>query len=337
MQVIEVRNVHDALLRGVDVLHTDGEKSESRNGLVYQAPTPVTTVYHKPKERVLFWEERDANPFFHFMEALWMLDGRNDLQFVFEYNSGMVNYSDDGETLHGAYGWRWRSFFMYDQLSIIIERLKNNPEDRRSVLQMWDPIEDLNRVGVDVPCNTCIYFKIDLKGRLQMTVSNRSNDIIWGAYGANVVHMSMLQEYMASAIGVPVGRYYQVSDNYHAYAEVFEELLEKLLAKDAIDFYTQRHLIDSNPYKLGEVQPYPMINTGIQTWELDLLKFLDRNAFEDMVFKDPFFNEVAVPIQDSWWLHKMDETDQAMIEIQKCVASDWRKACWEWFGRRTKK
>jgi len=336
MQVIEVRNVQDALILGVDLLHIEDCKSESRNGTVYEATTPVTTVYQQPTERVLFWEERDANPFFHFMEALWMLEGRNDLAFVQGYNKGMEKYSDDGETLHGAYGWRWRSFFMYDQLPIIINRLKEDPSDRRSVLQMWDPIEDLNRKGVDVPCNTSIYFKIDNLERLQMTVCNRSNDIIWGAYGANVVHMSMLQEYMAAAIGVPVGVYYQVSDNYHAYSEVFEEILQKFIERDALDFYTQRSLISSNPYIIGEVQPYPMVNTGIQTWELDLLGFLDRTPFEDMVFKDSFFNEVAVPIQDSWWLHKLGKTDEAMIEIQKCVASDWRKACWEWFGRRTK-
>ena len=271
------------------------------------------------------------------MEALWMLDGRNDLSFVFDYNSGMANYSDDGETLHGAYGWRWRSFFMYDQLPVIIERLKKKPNDRRSVLQMWDAVEDLNRNGVDVPCNTCIYFQLDLDGRLEMTVSNRSNDIIWGAYGANVVHMSMLQEYMASAIGVPVGTYYQVSNNYHAYAEVYEKLLKEMIENhDAVDFYTQKRLIDSNPYTTGSVQPYPMVNTGIQTWELDLLGFLDRTPFEDTVYRDAFFNEVAVPMQDSWWLHKLGKTDEAMIEIQRCAASDWRKACWEWFNRRTK-
>ena len=110
MRVLKVRNVHDALIRGIDLLHVENCKSESRNGIVYESTTPVTTVYNRPSERVLFWEERDANPFFHFMEGLWMLEGRNDLKFVYQYNKGMKNYSDDGETLHGAYGWRWRSF-----------------------------------------------------------------------------------------------------------------------------------------------------------------------------------------------------------------------------------
>ena len=42
-------------------------------------------------------------------------------------------------------------------------------------------------------------------GRLQMTVHCRSNDIIWGTYGANAVHFSILQEYVAARIGVDLG------------------------------------------------------------------------------------------------------------------------------------
>ena len=336
MKVLEVRNVHDALLRGMDFLHTAHRKTDSRNGIVYEATTPVTTVYRNPLERVIFWEEREANPFFHFMEGLWMLDGRNDLETMLYYNKGMEKYSDDGVTLHGAYGWRWRSFFGYDQLSIIVDRLKSEPNDRRSVLQMWDPIEDLNRNGNDVPCNTSIYFKIDSSERLQMTVLNRSNDIIWGAYGANAVHMSMLQEYIASAVNVPVGKYYQVSDNYHAYQEIFEKLLESFESKDYFDFYAQKRLIEANPYTSKQVSTYPMVNTDIESWDIDLLGFLDRRPFEKITYEDSFFNDVAAPLQDAWCLHKLGDTEEAMIEIQRCAATDWQKACWEWLDRKLK-
>ena len=335
MQVIEVRNVHDALIRGLDTLNSVlSVESSSRNGKVYEAITPVTTVFKNPAERVLFWEERDANPFFHFMEGLWMLDGREDLEFVQIYNQKMKDYSDDGVTLHGAYGWRWRNYFYFDQLPIIAERLKKDHTDRRCVLQIWDSIQDLGRNGKDVPCNTSIYFKINYKGALQMTVSNRSNDIIWGAYGANAVHMSMLQEFMASYVGVPIGEYYQISDNYHAYKEVYDELIQKFLKRDALDFYGQQLLIKYNPYTREEVSPYPMINTNVKKWGKNLYDFLYRTPFEDMTFEDPFFNDVAVPIQDSWYLHKEGRTDEAMIEIQNCKATDWSKACWEWFKRR---
>lgn len=111
---------------------------------------------------------------------------------------------------------------------MIAEALKRNPEDRRQVLQMWDPVIDLGRGGKDLPCNLEATFQINTEGKLELTVFNRSNDTIWGAYGANAVHFSFLLEYMANWIGVPMGVYRQISVNYHAYVEVFEKTVPLL-------------------------------------------------------------------------------------------------------------
>ena len=69
MKVLQVRNVHEALPRALQLLDREGIRRESRNGPVIQGP-PVATVYMHPWERVLFWPERDANPFFHLYESL---------------------------------------------------------------------------------------------------------------------------------------------------------------------------------------------------------------------------------------------------------------------------
>lgn len=230
MHVIDVRNVNDALPEGIRYLQQHGVKRDSRNGPVIVAPGPVSTVYRNPMERVILSPTRDANPFFHAYEALWMLTGRNDVAGPAHILKSFAQFSDDGKTFHGAYGKRWRSHFPLgvdqnplprevlplDQLPPIIEALKRNHDDRRCVLQMWDPSVDLGRVGKDVPCNQSAVFMIN-DGRLDMTVFCRSNDMIWGAYGANAVHFSFLLEYMALKIGVPPGVYTQVSVNFHAY------------------------------------------------------------------------------------------------------------------------
>ena len=106
MNTLKCRNVNDAFLRGMDLLDSSGHIEETRNGKVITVEDPVTTVYANPNERVLFDPDRDANPFFHFMEGLWMLAGFNDLATMEYYNKGMSRYSDDGETLWGAYGCR---------------------------------------------------------------------------------------------------------------------------------------------------------------------------------------------------------------------------------------
>ena len=344
MLVINCRNVNDGFIRGLDLLSFDQEDiKESRAGNVIEHECAVSTVYEKPWERVLFEEVRDANPFFHFMEGLWMLAGRNDLTFVKQYNNRMGDYSDDGETLHGAYGWRWIDYFRdgssvalgtINQLDIIIERLKNDPTDRRCVLQMWDPVNDLNRKGVDVPCNTSIYFKIR-NNRLLMTVCCRSNDIIWGTFGANIVHMSMLQEYVARAIDVEIGEYTQVSDSFHAYTKVFDEMHSRLEESDVFDYYSMKHF--ENPYSNKSINYYPMVNSdNIEDWNKELVKFLDRKPFEEVEFEDVFFSDVAVPLQDAWFLHKQGETDAALSEVQNCIATDWATAGFDWLMRRVK-
>ena len=133
MRVVYARNVNDALLKGLDMFNSETNYlvQESRNGTTYEIIDPVTTVFIKPWERVCLIHQRDANPFFHFIESLWMLAGRKDLETLTYFVKSMADFSDDGETLWGAYGWRWQSYFNKDQVTIIIEMLKKNPEDRR--------------------------------------------------------------------------------------------------------------------------------------------------------------------------------------------------------------
>ena len=93
MKVISARNVNRAMQLGVAFFRgpegVNYRKQESRNGMTREAITPVTTVYQKPWERVLFSAERDANPFFHLFESIWMLAGSNDLSKLLYFNSGM--------------------------------------------------------------------------------------------------------------------------------------------------------------------------------------------------------------------------------------------------------
>ena len=84
---------------------------------------------------------------------------------------------------------------------------------------MWDAKKDLTHLNIskDLPCNTHVYFSIR-DGFLDMTVCNRSNDLIWGCCGANAVHMSYLQEYVAIMCGVDIGFYTQsYLESHHEY------------------------------------------------------------------------------------------------------------------------
>ena len=329
---LRVRNVHEALPDGIDLLLRHGVTRHSRAGDTLEYPEPVTTVYQRPHERVLFWSQRDANPYFHFFEALWMLAGRNDVAWISQFNKKFPEFSDDGIIFHGAYGHRWRQAFSMDQIWHIIRLLSDNPASRRAVMQIWSADLDLHtteQTHKDLPCNTTVYFL--LRGdSLEMTVTNRSNDIIWGAYGSNAVHFSMLHEYIASMLQVRPGRYYQVSNNYHAYKDVLEKNSD--LSSDARDPY---RTTSYNPYVTGDVSAFPIVNS--RHWDSDLIKFMDDPDDTDAT-TDKFFSAVALPMYHSYLCYKDKDNPNrfhnARDHISICAASDWRLACTEWIDRR---
>lgn len=336
MYTLRARNAHKALPEALRLLRSSGQRRASRNGDVLVAPWPVTTLFFQPTERVLFWAERDANPFFHLFEALWMIGGRNDVAFPAKYVKRMKDFSDDGQTFHGAYGHRWRHHFdvegggrpgMPDQLSIIIDRLTRMPEDRRCVLTMWDPVADLGVDTKDAPCNTQIYFGRDAAGALDMTVCCRSNDAILGALGANVVHMSFLQEFMAGAIGCSVGLYWQISNNYHAYVGRDWDKIEHLEAQ-CEDYAGHRPC----PYALGWARPYPIMSVDRKIWEEDLSIFLEQGPITG--FREPFFRRMVTPMYWAWEAQKNKCYDDALEILKQCAATDWQLAATEWVQRR---
>jgi len=331
MQVIEATNVNDAYVKGRILLENEGELRDSRNGPVLETPFPVTTVFRNPWQRVLLCRNRDANPFFHFFEGMWMLCGHNDVHFPAMFNKRFLEYSDDGVTQAGAYGFRWRHHFGMDQLAVIERELQELPDSRRCVLQMWDPDTDLTgiRTSVDVPCNTVVYFKVDpTNTTLRMTVSCRSNDIIWGLYGANVVHFSFLHEYLAARLNLLMGDYVHISDSFHGYVDV----------------------LNKHPYGSMDVK-YPVYQSDVANlYEgvrrtpnfLPLLReaiYQQRDEDWLPVVRDPFIENVVMPMRRAWNAYKdfklgMDTCDELEDAIQEIAASDWREAVSAWTNKR---
>lgn len=336
MNVIAVRNPHQGLPVILNELANVGVKMPSRNGDVLRFPGPTCIYYDQPKERVVFWPERDANPTFHLMESLWMLSGRNDVEGVAQYVKSMSNFSDDGVTFNGAYGHRWRKHFDIDQLATIVKALRENPNCRRQVLSMWDAQRDLGLNSKDLPCNTHIYFEV-FNDKLNMTVCNRSNDIVWGALGANVVHMSMLQEFMAHFIGVEVGGYWQMSNNMHLYLEVHGDLLRNLSLLAENQEYKRQC-----PYEQGDVEPSPIVMGHCTMDQWSFVAHETINGTPPMGAKDRFFKRVVNPLNEAYIHYKTDKNKVtkytgAMTTADDCIARDWRLAAMQWYMRRSQK
>lgn len=345
MRCINVDNVNQGLADGLLHLAWHGIEQPSRNGPVLVAPTPVMTTYASPCNRVLLSAARNANPFFHMMEAVWMLAGRNDIAWPAKFNKKFIAYSDDGVTQPGAYGYRWRRRFGYDQLERLAAELRQNPTTRRAVLAMWDPgssdltCDDLDAAmsgSADVPCNTHAYFDM-IDGRLNMTVCCRSNDIWWGCYGANAVHFSMLLEYMAAKVDVPVGVYRQLSNNFHIYTDVVPRdaaALEKL-SREVREADLYGGYIGSGYRLFTDVESVPMVDEDIADFELDLQNFMkDPNT---TFYGTAFFHTVVSPMYAAWEHIQAKRYHEAEDSILLIGDKQWKTACHEWMLRRRAK
>lgn len=363
MRVITGINVNDVWPRAIEMLDQIGEASESRNGRVVVAPYPIATVYHRPTERVIFDPVRDANPFFHLHEALWMLAGRDDADWLNVFVSDFANrFAEEGGRMHGAYGKRWRDHFPLsgyegwegpssgteDQLNTCVRLLRENPDDRQAVIQMWNSTADLGVPGLkDRPCNTQVYLRVRrqdpyrgitdqnsadrelgiVEGRyspvLDITVTCRSNDMVFGAYGANVVHFSVLQEYLAARIGVGVGTYTQFSNNFHCYD----------WARDKVDYASAAAWIQDAGHPGRYPGTDPLV-TVPESFDAEVRAYVDDPTDLSLTYENVFLNRTAQPMWVANELRRRKDWDAAIGVAETIHAPDWRIACLGWLKRR---
>ena len=168
-------------------------------------------------------------------ETMWILAGRNDVEWLSYYLPRAVEFSDDGETWRGGYGPRIRRYgdpmlpgrLHLDQLDAVVRELRESPTSRRAVIGIWDASMDARRENEgpwkDVPCNDIISFQSRL-GELHAHVFVRSNDLMWGWSGINAFEWSVLQEVIAGILGIEVGTLTFSISSLHAYDRHWEKL-----------------------------------------------------------------------------------------------------------------
>jgi len=200
----------------------EGIKTESRLGTTYETLN-FKTVIQDPLKKSTVSLCRNSNIFFHLAESLWVLTGRDDLNFVEIFNSRFSEYSDDGKILHGAYGNRMRNWTnsegqnSIDQLFKLTSLLNTDPNSRRSVISLWNPTLDLGKIKKDLPCNTQLVLRVK-DDELHLTIFNRSNDLHWG-YVANIFQFSFLGEIISLLIDKKFARQTHFSQSLHIYTD----------------------------------------------------------------------------------------------------------------------
>jgi thymidylate synthase len=358
VRVIEAQTVNEAYYKGLRFFSTaiQAQSPEVRQvktrqgGFVYEAAEPVTTVYRVPVFRVLFDETRDAHPFFHLMEAMWVLAGRDDVDFLAYWLKNIRQFSDNGRTFYGSYGARLRP-----GLAEAVRMLTKDPESRRVFLPIYEP-RDLGADSLDIPCNLGAAASCR-EGYLSLTVFNRSNDMIWGAYGANAVQFSFVQEYLAAAIGAWPGAYRQVSNSFHVYPDVFNKVaglgLSFLGEPARLDPYQSPDAASRFPIlrqRVGTATHLPLVgigegpfgspSPGFEDLEADLQRLYSLPAEEvgSTRWSSLFFQMAVAPMARAFGQYRLGDYEAAReIITGECQAADWAAAADAWLARRQKK
>lgn len=217
----------------------NGDGQESRYGYTREILNFKTTLTN-PYKRCVGTTNRDMNIFFLLAEALWIFNGKKDVETLTKFNSKMVEFSDDKKTFHAPYGFRMRNYGIssdlrvtspennghhvqqtleggIDQIKKALLMLDANPEDRRVVISIWNPELDLGKISKDIPCNDLVMFKIR-KGKLHTTIANRSNDLHWGL-PTNIFQFSFVSEVISEILGLELGTQTHNSQSLHLYTE----------------------------------------------------------------------------------------------------------------------
>lgn len=156
-------------------------------------------------------------------ELFWYLAKSDSLEFISYYISQYLEETDDGKTIYGAYGPRLFGVGRYkeNQLDNVIKILRDSPDSRRAVIQLFSP-EDISHRHKEIPCTCTLQFFIR-RNRLHMFVSMRSNDAFKGL-PHDVFAFTMIQEIVARTLGCKLGAYKHAVGSLHLYDEDREKV-----------------------------------------------------------------------------------------------------------------
>jgi len=159
-------------------------------------------------------------------ELLWFLKGSTDNNWLKERGVSIWNEwaAPDGE-LGPIYGYQWRSWPApngkhIDQISEVVEAIKNNPDSRRIIVSAWN-VADIPRMAL-APCHAFFQFYV-ANGKLSCQLYQRSADIFLGV-PFNIASYALLTHMMAQQCNLELGDFIWTGGDCHLYSNHLEQV-----------------------------------------------------------------------------------------------------------------
>ena len=158
-------------------------------------------------------------------ELLWFLKGDTNVKYLQENGVRIWNeWADENGDLGHVYGYQWRSWPDYkgghiDQISQVIEQIKNNPNSRRLLVSAWN-VAEVDEMALP-PCHLLFQFYV-ADGRLSLQLYQRSADCFLGV-PFNIASYSLLLLMVAQVCGLEPGEFVHTTGDTHLYMNHMEQ------------------------------------------------------------------------------------------------------------------
>ncbi|CAM5195600.1 thymidylate synthase [Oligella ureolytica] len=163
-------------------------------------------------------------------ELLWFLRGDSNVRWLQENGVSIWNeWADDEGELGPVYGVQWRSWptpdgGSIDQISQVVEQIKNNPDSRRHIVVAWN-VANIDEMKLP-PCHCLFQFYV-AEGKLSCQLYQRSADIFLGV-PFNIASYALLTHMIAQQCDLEVGEFIWTGGDTHIYSNHFEQVKEQL-------------------------------------------------------------------------------------------------------------
>jgi thymidylate synthase len=158
-------------------------------------------------------------------ELLWFLKGETNIQYLKENKVSIWDeWADESGNLGPVYGKQWRAWKTpegeeIDQITNVIETIKNNPNSRRMLVVAFNPA-DVDKMALP-PCHAFFQFYV-ADGKLSCQLYQRSADVFLGV-PFNIASYALLTHMIAQVCGLQVGDFVHTLGDAHLYLNHLEQ------------------------------------------------------------------------------------------------------------------
>ena len=159
-------------------------------------------------------------------ELLWFLAGDTNIKYLQDHGVTIWDeWADENGNLGPVYGYQWRNWpapdgRVIDQISMVIDTIRKNPDSRRMMVTAWNPA-DVEKMALP-PCHCLFQFYV-ADGKLSCQLYQRSADVFLGV-PFNIASYALLTLMVAQVTGLQPGEFVHTTGDTHLYRNHFEQV-----------------------------------------------------------------------------------------------------------------